>query len=149
MGRWTWVRISRPPWKRFLKKSVFPHVKILINHSHWVPRDFKRTSEPKLSLITRPQKLFFFEQGMHFGALLTPVGRPDIVETIHLSRTCIVLVARLLWPCFVRAVVCYCSLFKLFLLLGFAVCFFLLKQLIGRNKSKFACLSKCDVEYIE
>ena len=27
MGRWSWVRISRPPWKRFLKKSEFPHVK--------------------------------------------------------------------------------------------------------------------------
>ena len=44
-GRWSWVRISRPPWKRFLKKSVFPHVKNLMNHSPWVPRDNKRTSE--------------------------------------------------------------------------------------------------------
>ena len=43
MGRWSWVRISRPPWKRFLKKSVFPHVKNLMNHSPWVPRDYKRT----------------------------------------------------------------------------------------------------------
>ena len=45
MGRWSWVRISRPPWKRFLKKSVFPHGKNLMNHSPWVPRDYKRTSE--------------------------------------------------------------------------------------------------------
>ena len=45
MGRWSWVRISRPPWKRFLKKSVFPHVKNLMNSSPWVPRDYKRTSE--------------------------------------------------------------------------------------------------------
>ena len=45
MGRWSWVRISRPPWKRFLKKSEFPHVKNLINHSPWVPRDYKRTPE--------------------------------------------------------------------------------------------------------
>ena len=41
MGRWSWVRISRPPWKRFLKNSEFPHVKNLINHSPWVPRDCK------------------------------------------------------------------------------------------------------------
>ena len=33
MGRWSWVRISRPPWKRIFKKSVFPHVKNLMNHS--------------------------------------------------------------------------------------------------------------------
>ena len=38
MGRWSWVRISRPPWKRFLKKSDFPHVKNLKSHSPWVPR---------------------------------------------------------------------------------------------------------------
>ena len=41
MGRWSWVRISRPPWKRFLKKSEFPHVKNLINHSPWVPSGCK------------------------------------------------------------------------------------------------------------
>ena len=41
MGRWSWVRISRAPWKRFLKKSEYPHVKNLINHSLWVPRDCK------------------------------------------------------------------------------------------------------------
>ena len=29
----------------FLKKSEFPHVKNLMNHSPWVPRDYKRTSE--------------------------------------------------------------------------------------------------------
>ena len=40
MGRWSWVRISRPPWKRFSKKSVFPHDKNLINRSPWVPRDY-------------------------------------------------------------------------------------------------------------
>ena len=33
MGPWSWVRISRPPWKRFLKKSEFPHVKNLKNAS--------------------------------------------------------------------------------------------------------------------
>ena len=38
MGRWSWVRISRPPWKRFLKKSEFPHVENLTNHSPWVLR---------------------------------------------------------------------------------------------------------------
>ena len=26
VGRWSWVRLSRPPWNRFLKKSEFPHV---------------------------------------------------------------------------------------------------------------------------
>ena len=39
---------------------------------------------------------FFLEQGMRIEALLTRVGQPDIVETIHLSRTCTVLVTRLL-----------------------------------------------------
>ena len=28
-----------------LKKSVFPHVKNLMNHYPWVPGDYKRTSE--------------------------------------------------------------------------------------------------------
>ena len=41
MGRWSWVRISRPPWKRFLKKSELSHVKNLINHPTWVPRDYE------------------------------------------------------------------------------------------------------------
>ena len=50
----------------------------------------------------------------------------------HLSRTCIVDVTRLLWPCFMRVVVCCCSLFKFFLLLGLAALFF---QLVGKNKS--------------
>ena len=33
MGRWSWGRISRPPWKRFRKKSEFPLVKNLKNTS--------------------------------------------------------------------------------------------------------------------
>ena len=31
MGRWSWVRISRPLWKRFLKKKEIPHAKNLKN----------------------------------------------------------------------------------------------------------------------
>ena len=71
--------------------------------------------------LGRPRKHFFLST---FGALLTPVDQPDIVETIHLSRTCITVVTRLLCPCLVRAVVC-CSLLKFFGLLGFSVRFFL------------------------
>ena len=44
IDRWSWVRISRPPWKRFLKKSVFPHVKNLMNRSPWVPSCLLYTS---------------------------------------------------------------------------------------------------------
>ena len=48
--------ISRPPWKRFLKKSEFPHVKNLKNHSPWVPRDYtKRTPVGTHGPIRRPR----------------------------------------------------------------------------------------------
>ena len=81
-----------------------------------------------------PHNFFFLEQGMHFGALLTPVGQPDIVEAIHLSRSKRALLLLL-----------GCSFFKLFWLLGFAACCFLqLKQLaqINRNLNSCSSLSK-------
>ena len=55
MGRWSWVRISRPPWKRVLKKSVFPHVKNLANHSPWVPEIVKNFGVGTYGPIRRPR----------------------------------------------------------------------------------------------
>ena len=57
MGRWSWVRISRPPWKRFLKKSEFPHVKNLANHSPWVPRDCKELRSRHIRPHTKTKNL--------------------------------------------------------------------------------------------
>ena len=51
MGRWSWVRISLPPWKRFSKKSAFPDVKNLMNRSPWVPRDFIKNWKTSAEII--------------------------------------------------------------------------------------------------
>ena len=119
-----------------IRRMYAPQINMSVDTRHWffLLRDgvavvyvSSRVGEKKILWIhtplpssAGPHNFFFLEQGMHFGALLTPVGQPDIAETIHLSRTCIV-VTRLWRPCFARVVVCCCSLFKFFWLLRFAV----------------------------